>query len=644
MKKESLHGLLDKIKAKSPSLCLALMSGWLCSLLIFMLGVTPDFSEVPAFADSVSLPLFLLLTVLISALLFAADLLVGGRVLILFFPVIFIVYGSVSVASLKTGDDGRTYSALLFCLLAAGVIAICVCCMKRIGLSLPVGDISSRVSFIIITVAFVLISALFIWLLWTRKELLCSPCFDMGIFAQLYDGMKETLLPITTCERGYELSHFAVHFSPALYLLLPFCYIFEVTDVLVFAQVLLVFSGVFPLWLICKRVGLSNKASAALSLLMLLYPAMSSGGFYDFHENAFLTPFVLWTLYFIHAERYIPAFIFALGILSVKEDAALYVIFIALYLVFSRKKYWQGAAMLAMAVGYFLMASHILLSGDQGMMLGSRFFNVIGYDGSFTDLIRVLIVNPALYAVESFTADKMLYFFNMLIPLAFLPFMTKKPSRWLLIAPLFVMNLVSDYPYQYNIGFQYSFGSGALLFYLSALNLADITKGCYTPTVTDGGEATEAAAEDTFTSFRRHSATALVVFALCSSVLLLSARMPTVSSYARAYATSYGDVAKAKEVMDTIDKNRSIAATSMYLTYLYEADELYHLNSSTGQVLDEDGSIKLFTDVVVIDLRGYSSDAEYARAWTFRYQQEGYTVTHHIDNVITVLERMETAQ
>jgi hypothetical protein len=63
-------------------------------------------------------------------------------------------------------------------------------------------------------VAFVLFSALFITFLWSRSLALCSPCYDLGIFAQTYDNMSETLLPTTTCERGEHLSHFAVHFSP----------------------------------------------------------------------------------------------------------------------------------------------------------------------------------------------------------------------------------------------------------------------------------------------------------------------------------------------------------------------------------------------------------------------------------------------
>jgi hypothetical protein len=139
-----------------------------------------------------------------------------------------------------------------------------------------------------------------------------------------------------------------------------------------------------------------------------------------------------------------------------------------------------------MTVAYFFFAIFMIsqfqqdmIFGAEGNMLSSRYANIIGEDGGFLSLVKVLILNPALYAFESLTADKLTYALNMLLPLAFLPLITRKPSRWLLLGPFYVLNLVTDYQYQYDIGFQYSFGSGALLIYLAVLNLADLSSGQY---------------------------------------------------------------------------------------------------------------------------------------------------------------------
>lgn len=60
-----------------------------------------------------------------------------------------------------------------------------------------------------------------------RYYKLSTPAFDFGIFAQMFENMKDGLGPVTTVERNYELSHFAVHFSPAYYLMLPFYMLFR---------------------------------------------------------------------------------------------------------------------------------------------------------------------------------------------------------------------------------------------------------------------------------------------------------------------------------------------------------------------------------------------------------------------------------
>ena len=62
----------------------------------------------------------------------------------------------------------------------------------------------------------------------------------------------------------------------------------------------------------------------------------------------------------------------------------------------------------------------------------------------------------------------------MLVPLAFMPLMIKKPSRIILLIPFILLNLMSDYTYQHNINFQYTYGSAAFLFYLMILNYQDM--------------------------------------------------------------------------------------------------------------------------------------------------------------------------
>ena len=107
-----------------------------------------------------------------------------------------------------------------------------------------------------------------------------------------------------------------------------------------------------------------------------------------------------------------------------------------------------------------------------------RYDNFI-YDGSgslFT-VIKAVILNPIYTVHEAFDEEKIKFILQMLVPLAFMPLMIKKPSRIILLIPFILLNLMSDYTYQHNINFQYTYGSAAFLFYLMILNYQDMKPG-----------------------------------------------------------------------------------------------------------------------------------------------------------------------
>ena len=146
------------------------------------------------------------------------------------------------------------------------------------------------------------------------------------------------------------LSHFAVHISPIYYLLLPFYCIFPSPHTLQIGQAVIVASGVIPVWLLARHFKLSGRMQILVTCIYSLYPAATVGCFYDLHENCFLLPLLLWTFYFFEREKYLPMYLFAFGVLLVKEDAAMYLIMFALLVIISKKKYLHGFILAAGAV------------------------------------------------------------------------------------------------------------------------------------------------------------------------------------------------------------------------------------------------------------------------------------------------------
>ena len=299
-----------------------------------------------------------------------------------------------------------------------------------------------------------------------------SSTFDLGIFAQMYDYMATDFTQNTTLERNALLSHFAVHFSPIYYLLLPFYMLFPSVEFLLTAQAAVCYSGIIPLLLLCRRWKYSETATLALSLIFLLFPAFSGGLFYDFHENAFLVPLLMWLLWFIELDSTLGIAISALLVLCVKEDAGLYVIFLGLYALFGKKISRESAVMLLiMGISGFIAVTSLVESMGEGIKV-SRYsiFLTRGQD-SLTDVVLNVIKNPAFFFSKLLSDSKLLFLAQMLVPLMFLPVRTRKLADWLLIAPMVLVNLASDYAYQSDIHYQYVFGTGALLVFLCAKNL-----------------------------------------------------------------------------------------------------------------------------------------------------------------------------
>ena len=138
-----------------------------------------------------------------------------------------------------------------------------------------------------------------------------SPNFDFGIFVNMFHNMRESGLALVSCERDVLMSHFAVHLSPVCYILLPFYVIFPSPLTLQIAQALILASGVIPVALLCRHLKLSGKITVLMAVIYSFYPAICTGCFYDFHENCFLAPLLLWMFFFFERKQYLPMYLFA---------------------------------------------------------------------------------------------------------------------------------------------------------------------------------------------------------------------------------------------------------------------------------------------------------------------------------------------
>lgn len=542
--------------------------------------------------------------------------------------------------------------------------------------------------------------------LWTVSRILTfsAPTYDCGIFSQMFYQMKTTGLPDTTVERDGLLSHFKVHMSPIYYLLLPFYWLFPSPITLQVLQAAVLASAVVPAWKLVKLHGIlgcesdkynasgygrgqrnasghvsgSHNASGHVSgsrsgsdrgsslargscrsrnrwpplfaagilfcLILLLYPAYSGGTSYDIHENAFLTPLLLWLFYGIDRRKsWMTTLCFVLT-LMVKEDAAVYVAVIALWLLLSAglsgERGWRckaGALMLVGALIYFFGVTTYLSRYGDGVMT-YRYANFI-YDGSSSLLtvIKAVFLMPMKVIYECMTWDKLGFMALTLLPLGLLPLLTRRYERFVLLIPWILVNLMSDYQYQHDIFFQYTYGSTACLFYLAVLNYSDHVAAVH---VRNGRSLPIHGRHGAGWALGLKIYLPLICAAIAAAVCFAAVVVPKAARYPVRYIEHRADYNEINTKLKKIPEDASVTATTFYTVPLSERNVLYDVRYASREHL-------LSTEYVVLgaghsdSYKPYASEggADGYERLVALLRKNGYLLVDEIPGILAVYHK-----
>ena len=515
-------------------------------------------------------------------------------------------------------NDNTPFFFLLAIILAFGMIV--VYCIARNTSLLDKIKVGSRLS-VIISGAFAFVGAVVIALIsCLRYKTFSSPNFDFGIFCQSFHYMKTTGLPLVTCERDVLLSHFAVHFSPIYYVLLPFYAIFPSPITLQISQAIVSFSAVILIILLCRHYNVGKKSTVIICFIYSFYPALSCGCMFDFHENCFIVTLLLWMFLFYEKEKWVLMYVSVLSVLMVKEDAAFYVMIFAIYIIISKKRFLHGALTAVFAIAWFLVVTAILNNSAgywaeyyksigetpnpaiAGVMI-KRFDNLIYYkDEGLIGAIKTILVNPGFVMTQVLNSStngvgKIVYLIEMILPLGFIPFVTKKTSRWLLLTPLLV-NLLTMYLYQYNIGFQYSFGITAFLFWAMIQNTADMSPG-----------------------LKRNLLAIGAVACLCTYLLIIP---PYLKNYEKKWSEEKDKFNRISEVLETLPDDASLNVSSHLVPHVSDHDTVYEIYYH-GDAPDVDYVVYYYPY-----LDAASRD---------KYLENGYTVYKDVKDELLILQK-----
>lgn len=237
---------------------------------------------------------------------------------------------------------------------------------------------------------------------------------DDYVFTQIVNGAFGGFS--TTLEGS--VNHFLVHFSPILYVAFPFVKLFDGTRGLIVLQCLLTAAIVFPIWgLAASRFP--RWVAFAVTVVAATYPVLSAEAVGDFHENAF-TPVLAATLMWAVDRRLRGAAIAtAVALALVKEDQFVALAFIGVVVALMNRQdrgmrtcgLWISGIGVGAAILYFVVVRPLI---DPHF----HYFSLHYYDWWRQPPTTAEFIGP-------FSPVRFQYLFAILLPLAFLPVVSR---------------------------------------------------------------------------------------------------------------------------------------------------------------------------------------------------------------------------
>ena len=170
--------------------------------------------------------------------------------------------------------------------------------------------------------------------------------WDLGIFDQsLWTTTHAGKFFYSTVEQYINPTgvFFGIHFSPILFLVLPFYLMQSSPLTLLVFQSFILSLGAVPLYFFAKRVLNVRTTALVFSLVYLLYPPLHGINWFDFHAQSFLPLFFFCTIYFLSNENWLQYFGFVFLSLMVAENVPITVLLIAIYCFWLYRKQFVNA-------------------------------------------------------------------------------------------------------------------------------------------------------------------------------------------------------------------------------------------------------------------------------------------------------------
>jgi len=275
-----------------------------------------------------------------------------------------------------------------------------------------------------------------------------TSAYDFGLYDQGIWLLSRLNSPFVTL-MGRNL--FGDHTSFILLFLAPFYWVVGSSSFLFVVQSVSIAAGAIPIFLYARRRLASEVYATIFAVVYLLHPATIWTGLENFHPDAFLGLFVALSLYAAMESRWKLFAVAAVLSLSVKEDVALVIAPLGLWIAW-RKNQKVGLVTSVASLWYMLLAIFGIQQGINGVGFRNSWRIPFGGPAGF---VKTIFSDPMQVVSHLGSESRPYYLFQMALPVAFIFIAAPEIAA----IALFVvgLNLISTFYYQFHIEYHYSF-------------------------------------------------------------------------------------------------------------------------------------------------------------------------------------------
>src|SRR5262249_14183603 len=249
-------------------------------------------------------------------------------------------------------------------------------------------------------------------------------------------------LEITHGSTGEQVLRLAGHADPFLVLLTPVWMIWPSPLALALAQIVVVALGALPVFWLARRHTGSEQLAGLLALSYLAYPWVTTSAYAAIHPVTFAITFLLFCVWYLDTERYVPFVVFALLAMSTGELMGLPIAALGCWFAIAHRRRRAGALVALLGIAWTVLAIYVIVPASAGH--GSMFYGF--YDqvgGSPQGVLRTLLTPPTTVRGALFEPHDIVFLVWLGLPLLFLFLLS--PGLAAVALPQLLANCLSDF-------------------------------------------------------------------------------------------------------------------------------------------------------------------------------------------------------